>query len=321
MSQRSLLAVLAAALATLNAAPALACASCSCALSSDWESQGYTADPGWRLDLRYDYINQNELRSGSGKVNRAAFPPGPGQDHELEQVTTNRYFTVAVDYSPNKDWGFNAQIPYVDRFHQTITPGETAVSESDTNELGDIRLTARYQGFSAARNIGVSLGLKLPTGEYKQNFSSGPEAGGQLDRGLQAGTGTTDLLLGAFRFGALNRDWDWFAQVQYQHALSERDGYRPGDALNLSGGLRYVAHEGVTPELQLNVQHRRRDEGANADVDNSGGTITYLSPGLSVAVSKQARLYGFVQLPIHYQLEGLQLAPRWTATVGARVTF
>ena len=63
---------LAAALAASIPTLALACASCACSLSSDWESQGLTSGPGWRLDLRHDYINQSELRSGSGKVDRGA---------------------------------------------------------------------------------------------------------------------------------------------------------------------------------------------------------------------------------------------------------
>jgi hypothetical protein len=44
---------------------ALACSSCGCTLSSDWSSQGLApSGEGFRLDLRYDYFDQNQLRSG-----------------------------------------------------------------------------------------------------------------------------------------------------------------------------------------------------------------------------------------------------------------
>ena len=50
---------------------ALACASCGCTLSSDWESQGFTIQPGLKLDVRYDYLNQDQLRHDTGKISAA----------------------------------------------------------------------------------------------------------------------------------------------------------------------------------------------------------------------------------------------------------
>lgn len=299
---------------------ALACASCGCSLSSDWESQGLSAGPGWRLDVRYDYLNQSELRTGTGKVNRAAYLPFP-QSREIENVTTNRYTTVALDYSPNRDWGFNLQLPYVSRFHQTVAEGDTAVSDSDTHEFGDVRVVARYQGFVETRNIGVTFGVKLPTGEYRQNFNQGPQAGNPLDRGLQAGTGSTDLLLGAFHTDALGRDWDWFARAQYQRAIATKDNYKPGHSINLSSGLRYLGFDAIVPELQVNFTHSGHDRGNNADEPNSGGTFVYLSPGATLGISQRVKLYGYVQLPAYRKVEGFQLVPRWTASAGVRYAF
>jgi len=40
-----------------------------------------------------------------------------------------------------------------------------------------------------------------------------------------------------------------------------------------------------------------------------------------VPVSKRASLYGFVQLPIYQNVNGVQLVPRYTASVGARFAF
>ena len=66
-----------------------------------------SAEPGLRFDLRYDYLNQNEVRSGTGKVNN-----WPLVGHEQEVSTGNRYFTAAIDYSWNANWGVNLQLPY-----------------------------------------------------------------------------------------------------------------------------------------------------------------------------------------------------------------
>ena len=77
----------------------------------------------------------------------------------------------------------------------------------------------------------------------------------------------------------------------------------------------------ATPELQLNLVHSGHDRGANADEANSSGSFVYLSPGLTVSISKQTRLYGYLQLPLYQNVEGFQLAPRWTATAGVRYAF
>jgi hypothetical protein len=63
------------------------------------------------------------------------------------------------------------------------------------------------------------------------------------------------------------------------------------------------------------------DTGADADTVSTGGTLVYLSPGISVPVSQQVSLYGFVQLPVYQKVNGVQLAPRYTATLGLRYSF
>jgi hypothetical protein len=295
---------------------ASACASCGCTLSSDWDSQGFATRPGLRFDLRYDYLNQSELRTGTGKVDRSgiSFPA----EREIEQGTANRYLTVGLDYSPNADWGINLQVPYIDRFHTTIAEGDTDTSSSRTNSIGDMRVVARYQGLNDERNVGIQFGLKLPTGDHQRTFSGGPQSGEPLDRGLQPGSGTTDLLLGLYHFGSLNRDWDYFAQGLVQIAMNSKDEYKPGSSLNLNAGVRYAAFENVIPQFQVNVRYVRPDSGADADTFNSGGTVAYLSPGATINATKNVKAFGFLQVPVYQNLHGFQLAPRWTVSVGLR---
>ena len=64
---------------------AYACSSCGCTLNSDWASQGFKADGGLSMGLRYDYFSQNDLRTGTGRADRAAisFPA----DDEIRNTT------------------------------------------------------------------------------------------------------------------------------------------------------------------------------------------------------------------------------------------
>jgi hypothetical protein len=300
--------------------PALACSSCGCTLSSDWSSQGIVpSGEGMRVDLRFDYFDQNELRSGTKKVDRGSL--AVPNEQEIQQQTINRNYALGIDYSPNEDWGVNLQLPYFDRYHTTIAAGDTAISTSHTESIGDVRLVGRYLGFTADHSIGAQLGIKFATGSFNNDFISGPQAGEPLDRGLQPGTGTTDLLIGAFTFGAFARDWDYFLQGMLQQPLNSRDGFRPGTGFNLNTGVRYMAYEHVVPSLQINARIEGREEGENADVDNSGATLVYLSPGVNFQLAGAVHGYVYVQLPIYQRVNGLQIEPRWTATVGIYTTF
>jgi hypothetical protein len=127
---------------------------------------------------------------------------------------------------------------------------------------------------------------------------SGPQAGQPLDRGLQPGTGTTDLLLGAYTFGTVARDFHYFGQALLQVPLTSKDGFKPGTGLNLTAGVRYVTDSAVVPHLQVNVRTEGRESGANADVPNSGATLAYLSPGATATLSDNVRAYAFVQVPV-----------------------
>ena len=317
LSRKPPLAVVLLAATLLIPPSALACSSCGCSLNSDWTAQGYSADSGFSLDVRYDYFNQDQMRSGTHKFDRGSMDPA----EETQQKTVNRNLTVAIDYSPNRDWGINVQTPYYDRFHTTIAGGDTDITASHTRNIGDVRMVGRYQGFSEDRSNGLQFGLKLQTGDIHENFKDGPQSGTPIDRGLQPGTGTTDLLLGAYRFGNLSRDWDYFGQAMIQQPLNRKEDFRPGTGLNANFGVRYVANTTFTPHVQINVRIEGREAGANADIANSGATLVFLSPGATLRLTKQIQAYGFVQLPLYQRVNGFQIESRYFVSFGLHYTM
>jgi hypothetical protein len=314
---------------------AFACASCGCTLSSDWDNLGISSSSGLKLDLRYDYLNQNQLRSGTHTISPSAASQivnKSGDPQEVEKYTRNNYVTMGLDYSFNANWGVDVQVPYIFRDHGTLgtaSDGHTAGDgggqyESSTSSLGDVKVIGRYQGFSPQHNVGILFGLKLPTGAHdKTAASSDPTSPDRvdIDRGLQPGSGTTDGILGVYYLGTLNKNWDYFSQALVQKALNSSDHYRSGDGINLNVGMRYMGNAYFMPQIQVNARHVERDEGAEADTVSTGGTLVYLSPGVTVPVNKKVSLYSFLQVPVYQDVNGVQLAPRYTATVGARYSF
>ncbi len=318
--------LLALALAPVAPHPALACASCGCTLSSD-AATGYSAGAGWRLNVQSDYLHQDELRSGTRSVS------GVPEGYELERETLNRYITAGLSYSPDSRWTVSLLVPYVVRTHSTYGEFDSAegpgpLSSSRSSSLGDVKLIGSYQGFLPTRNFGVQLGVKLPTGRYGDSvkFSSGPAAGEPLDASLQPGTGSTDVIVGAYYYRALSQNFDLVTNAQFQAAVKHRmdqpgNDYRPGNSTALNVGVRYAGSERWSPQLQLNLLHKSRDQGTLADVESTAGNVAYLSPGLSAKVSSHAQVFGFVQVPVYRNLYGYQLFPRWTASVGANYAF
>jgi len=301
-------------LGALVASNSFACSSCGCTLNSDWSSQGYVAGKGVSIDLRYDYFDQTELRTGAHSVDRSAI--GFPTDREIQQTTTNKNTTLGVDYGISRYWGVGVQLPYFDRLHTTITEGDTDISTSHTRSVGDVRVMARYQGFSEDVSYGVQFGLKLPTGRIDALFSDGPQVGESLDRGLQPGTGTTDLLIGAYNVGSLAPAFSYFAQVLLQQALTSRDGFKPGIGLNANIGARYTGFGKIVPQLQLNLRVEDRESGSNADIPNSGATLAFISPGVSFKVASRADIFAYAQLPLYQRVNGLQLEARYFFSAG-----
>ncbi|MGA7749667.1 MAG: hypothetical protein WCA63_05920 [Gallionella sp.] len=329
---------------------ALACATCGCSLSTD-AATGYSSSTGWHLDLQYNYINQNQLRTGTSSISPAqvaALNPGAGQ--EVENDTINRYITMGLSYASSANWNFKLLVPYIDRSHTTygaatnpLTPDQ--ISGATASGLGDIKFITSFQGLLPTHNLGVQLGVKLPTGNYGGPNASGtgivgrnpaafntgpnsqqPSPGNLLDTSLNVGTGSTDLIVGAYYYQAVSQNFDAFINGQFQaavmHILDQPgEDYRPGNQETVSFGLRYEANPKIVPQLQVNITHRSADQGVLADTLDVAGTAVYLSPGVSVMVTNEVHMYGFVQLPLYSNLDGYQLFPHYTATVGLGYSF
>ena len=62
----TMLAAIGAAIMSANAAAS--CGSAFCTTNTSWETQGLWSGAGTRVDLRFEYVRQDDLRSGSHRV-------------------------------------------------------------------------------------------------------------------------------------------------------------------------------------------------------------------------------------------------------------
>jgi hypothetical protein len=290
MTRRFFAVLLAAALA-LAPSPLWACA-CGCGVFDVSTSALLPTKPGGIVYLEYDALNQNKNWGGNKRASDG--------DNADKQIRTN-FFTAGVQYMFNRSWGVMAEVPYWNRLFKT-TDDNGNVADSIHSAVGDIRARGVYSGFSDDMSSGVTFGLKLPTGDFTYpNF----------DRDTQIGTGSTDLLLGAYRIGRFGEtDWNWFSNVQGDKPLLTAGGYRPGAELDAVGGIYYAGWRPrgvlVAPTAHVVGAQRWRDSGPRSNSNDSGYRRVFLSPGLEV-MAGSVRIYGDVGFPVYQFVNGNQL--------------
>lgn len=291
----------------LSSTAAMACA-CGCSVF-DVGFGGFPQedDHGGRVFYEWDHSNQNRNWIGSSRAS---------PDLNLDKNVRTDWHQVGFQYMFNRDWGISAKLPYVDRSFTTTDPDTLMLNTFKSRDIGDLEIMGMYTGFSKDMSTGIMFGLKLPTGMYT--------AAG-FDRDTQIGTGSTDLILGAFHRGLITGDnaWQYFAQARlllpfaYRSALNPDSGnyelYKPGAQVDGAAGIVYnngyniLGFDKVTPILQLIASHRQRDTGPAADILNSGFDRLMIAPAIELTkvVDEQnkrvMKVYFDVEIPIYYR--------------------
>jgi len=315
-------AVVAACVATTFAHDAAAsCGSAFCLVNTDWSAQGYWLEPGVLLDFKYEFVDLDQPRAGTNRVGVGEIPA-----HHDEVETRNRNLVTNVDWAFAPAWGVSFVLPYVDRYHTHIHnhQGDKLIETWSFRDLGDMRVVGRHELFASREtlerqsSLGLTFGVKLPTGKHDVVNGEGEAA----ERTLQPGTGTTDLLLGMYWSSAAPlANTSWFARLQGVIPANERDGFKPGKAVYADGGMRYAVVNDVGLMMQLNYVWKGRDSGDEAEPGDSGQQQLWLSPGISWNVSKNAQLYAFAQFPLYQKVNGVQLTADWSALAGVSWRF
>ena len=292
------------------------CGSAFCSINTDWNAQTLWTENATQLDVHMEYIKQDQLRAGRDKTTASG---EVGEHDEIE--TRNRNVIASLSHAVSSSVSLTLTMPVVSRDHSHIHNGVGGpeLESWDFTQLGDVRASA-YWRLDEAQSpydtaYGLIGGIKLPTGSTDQRNSAGEVA----ERSLQPGTGSTDLIVGGFASGRWAQA-GWFAQVRGRYAVTERQKYEPGDAVNLDLGMSYPLGA-VQALAQINMLWRGQDQGANADPADSGGTFIYFSPGLLVPLGNGMQLYGLVQLPLLQDVRGTQLTADWAASLGLSVRF
>ncbi len=274
---------------------ALACA-CGCDVFDVGGPEMMSMGKGGEVFVEYDNLDQNRNWSGDSSA--------PAADNADKLIRTHMV-NVGVTYSFNPDWSVVVEAPVWNREFHTENEDGTGVDRFNHTAIGDERLMGIYTGLSKSMSTGLIFGVKLPNGDWKY---------AHFDRDTEIGTGSTNLLLGAFHTGSLSRDgaWRYFVRGLWDKPVASQGGYEPGQEFDAAAGVSYDMAQftngpvKVVPMLQLLASTRARDRGPNANPPNTGYDRLMLSPGIQLVEGRWA-LYGDVEVPIYQHVNGDQL--------------
>jgi hypothetical protein len=311
-------------------------------------------DPGrFSVDLSFQYIDQDQPMIGSDDAEVGEIPT----DHD-EVRTLNRVGTVSLDWRLGSQWELGLALPQISRFHEHLAAEEhghgeeeaesaaTAKHEGHEHEaekvpeqfhlegLGDLLVQGRRRlwagGGPANDSLWATLGVELPTGETEETNDEG-ELG---EVPIQPGSGSTDFIVGLAWRGGLVRGTSlagpqggatrlpYFVSASYRRNGQGTDDYRLGDEVQVNAGGAYPLRPYLQLLLQVNGRYRDKDSPGKTeeDVDFTGGTALFVSPGLHFLVGERWGGYAYVQVPVyqHVNQEQLTASANWFTGVQAR---
>ena len=284
---------------------AFACA-CGCGVFDVGTSTLMPENAGGTAFLNYDYQNQNQNWNGTSSA-----PGANNDDKKLETHTV----TLGLQYLFNRSWGAKIELPFVNRTFDSVANAGSL----NWSSLGDLRLRGIYTGFADDLSTGVTFGVKLPTGDDNHDRR-------EIDRDSQIGSGSTDLLLGAFHRGDIggSANWNWFAQGQLDLPVLVQGGFRPGLETDAAAGIYYdgmsLGRVEISPVAQVIGVWRGQDNGSAAAPDDSGYQRILLAPGMEFNF-KPVKVYADVELPVYQNAKGNQLVAPALFKVSVSYTF
>ncbi len=321
-----------AAIAALLVAPSTiaSCGSSSCPL--ELHGLDLTTSTPFVLDLSFQYIHQDRLMHGTRPGHFGEVPT----DHN-ELSTINRLTTLQASYLVTPRLQVTAIAPFVSRSHEHLAADAGGTLEQwSFSALGDAAAQARYGVFISNtpkhQSLWVSAGVKFPTGaRHELSRSNGEPA----EVTIQPGSGSTDFSAGLTWNSGFLHDTGlpgilgtttvipYFASVTYRRNGRGTDFYRRGDELQISVGSEYPLSNRIDVLAQLNARQQSKDFAGSTgeDPNLTGGRYLFVSPGLRLILPGHASAYGYVQLPVYQNVNGLQLTSRVNYIVGIQQRY
>ena len=228
--------------------------------------------------------------------------------------------TNALVYGVTPDLALFAIFPYIIRNVELTDPSSGKRIDKNDSGIGDLTLIGRYTIYAKDYPSGTArfaplAGIKLPTGD---------------DDLEPITTESVDLQFGAvstitWDFGRHEIDADIIYRVN-----TEAKDFEKGDGLFYDLAYEFRVYPWTLPDVgapnflylvaEANGIFSQKSELNGKTIDNSGGSILFLSPGIQFA-TKRYILEASIQLPVIQDLNDNQVETDFVFTAGFRVNL
>lgn len=292
-------------------------------------ASGVLAKGAWRLDLSFRDTEDTLLMSGSevvGQVRRPKvdFENGtlrPGFHQELGGRA--RFVQFDLAYGLSRRLTVLASAPVFTNRSFDIGHPPILSENYETWGFGDTLLGFRHVLFSRADlSLVGGLAIELPTGSHRLVAPEALFDIGILDPMLQPGSGSFDFVANLQYSHRLTwGDLHLVGAVSYQANTVNDLEYRYGSDAVASLSLARAVVGGLRGSVQLKWTKGGRSEFHGEPVPSTGGTIVYVTPGLTVNPFRRLSVYAFLPVPVYRYVNEFQLAPRTGLVVGVSRSF
>jgi hypothetical protein len=198
-----------------------------------------------------------------------------------------------------------ARLPY-NMKQVTELSGPEGWTRQNSHGVGDVELTALIGLARAVAGRGMTVGLVLggtaPTGSNEERGSDGERLDIHLQPGIGAWSATSGLNL-----SMIGARGTWDASVLDRVSGTSAHGYRYGTAVLYNAGFTSHRWKGLQALAQINGRWAAQDRLEDGNVgENTGGLVTYASPGVRWAMGAGVGLDAAIQVPIQQRLHGIQ---------------
>ncbi len=302
------------------------CGSASCPI--DVYTQEKTEKGMIRLDYSYEYINQDQPRIGRDKAE-----VGEIRGHHDEISTLSQTQRIAIDAGLTSRWSLQAVLPFVHREHQHVHhhQGADVLESWNFDGMSDLTLVNRVAVLRPERSslplVSAIVGGVLPTGRRHVANAEGDEA----EVGILPGKGAVSLILGlstlqSFSVKTLSGPYaamPLFFSSTYQWNGKSQDDYKVGDIWIANVGLTYPLLPKVGFMNQFNLRVQKQDDRGHTfeEVQKTGGTFVYYSPGVQLTMAENLWSYLYVQIPVYQRVNVIQLTSDYNLMTGLSYKF